>query len=162
VKPGYVIRLASTRDLPAFIAFAERFRGRLRTYPDCPIDIESVVKTFGRCVSSALCFATVVIRVEDGAVVGALLAVTQELWWSRSKEATDVVFHVEEEVAGAGRRLINQYVRWAVTIARVKVITIANSSGEEIDRVAKLFDKEGLERIGSLHQMQVVSRAVAA
>lgn len=143
-----MIREAKTGDMPAFIALVTRFREQLATYPNCPVDRASVVQTFGRCVSSAQHLALVSER--DGEMVGALLAITQELWWSKAKEATDAMIFGSQ---GDGYRMARRYIRWAWRRPHVEIVTLAHSSGGDLRQVERLHKVLGMTTIGIIGQM---------
>lgn len=157
-----MIRPATIGDFPAFSKLCERFRAELSTYPDCPIDKPSVMQTFGRCVNDATKLALV--AEHEGRLTGALLAITQELFWSTAQEATDLIFY-NERPGSDGTHLARRYIRWAHRRPRVRVITLANSTGVQIERFEEFCETMGLVKVGSLHQMavnQAISRRAAA
>ena len=86
----------------------------------------------------------------DGKLVGALLAITQELWWSKAKEATDAMIFGNQ---GDGYRMARRYIRWAWRQPHVEIVTLAHSSGGDLVRVEKLHKVLGLETIGILSQV---------
>lgn len=143
-----MIRHACIADTTEFIALVERFRAVLPTYPGCEVDRMEVLHTFGRCVADARCLALVAER--DGKLTGALLAMTQQLWFSKAKEATDLLTYAEHP--GDGVALLRFFLKWARRQPRVEVITLAQSSGIEIERLRRLYERLGLKTIGSLHQ----------
>jgi hypothetical protein len=150
-----MIRKARPGDLPQVLALCERLRARIETYPNAPLDRNSIVHVFGRCISAATCLALVVVD-NNERVTGLLLGVTQELWWSRAKEATDLILHAEQP--GTGIALARRFVRWAWTVPRVAVVTLAQSSGLDDGRWGEALQAIGFRQIGGLYQL---ARSVA-
>lgn len=150
------VRVATTRDFPGFSRLCDRVRDRLETYPGCPIDLPSLTTTFGKCANSALGLALV--AENAGKIDGALLAWAQELWWSRQREAIDILFYAE--TPGDGPRMLRQMLDWAWSVPRVQVVNLASTFGAGADGVLRLHERLGLKRIG--HIAQIVRPAAAS
>ena len=71
------------------------------------------------------------------------------LWFSKKRSATDFITYAE--TPGDGYRMIRRFVRWAWSIPNVIEITLAQSSGIDIERTAQLYELAGLQRVGNLY-----------
>ncbi len=140
-----MIRNAQVSDLPALMALGRRLHIK-SPYPDVPIDTLTCGATLGQCISSAFGFA--VVAVQDDQMTGLMLGAAVPLWFSKKRSATDFICYAER--AGDGYRMIRRFVQWAWAIPNVVEITLAQSSGIDVDRTAKLYERAGLIRVGSL------------
>ncbi len=141
-----MIRNAMGADMPQLMALGKRLHGK-SPYPDVPIDIQTCGATLGQCINSAFGFAMV--AVHDGKITGFMLGAAVPLWFSRKRSATDFITYAE--TPGDGMRMLRTFVRWAWSIDNVVEITLAQSSGIDVERSAKLYERLGLKRVGSLY-----------
>lgn len=92
----------------------------------------------------------------EGQLVGALLGVTEEYWWTDpkagAKYASDLLFYAKHP--GAGAQMMRQFIQWAWGRPRVVKIETAISSGL-IGGVAadRFYQRLGFEKRGSLYVM---------
>ena len=141
-----MIRNAQVADLPALLALAKRLIVK-SPYSDVPIDTLTFGSTLGQCIQSAFGFA--VAAVHDEKITGFMLAAAMPLWFSKHRSATDFVTYAE--TPGDGYRMMRRFVAWAWSIPNVIEITLAQSSGIDIERTAKLYELIGLHRVGNLY-----------
>lgn len=133
-------------DLPQLLELGRRLHG-LSPYPDVPIDVLTCGATLGQCISSAFGFALVAIH--DGKITGFMMGAAVPLWFSKKRSATDFITYAE--TPGDGYRMIRRFVAWAWSIPNVVEITLAQSSGIDIERTAGLYERVGLQRVGSIY-----------
>lgn len=144
-----MIRDAKVGDFPDVLELCKRLRGQIETYPGAEVDRESVLRVFGQCVGSRMNKALV--AEHDGRLTGLMLGITQELWWSRSREATDLVLYSERP--GDGLRMVRRFVEWAFETPRVVSVTLAQSSGLSTDRSTAILKRLGFTEIGGIAQL---------
>ena len=116
-------------------------------YAGVPIDIQACGQTLGQCVSSA--FGIALVAEHDGEITGLMMGAAVPLWFSRKRYVTDFITYAE--TPGDGLRMIRQFVQWAWSIPMVVEITLAQSSGIDIERAGLIYERLGLKRVGSLY-----------
>ena len=141
-----MIRQARISDLPGIRECAERLHAE-SPYRDVPGDLQTFAHTVGQCISNAFGFAMVAER--DGKITGFMLGAAVPLWFSKKRSASDIVTYSERP--GDGYRLIRAFIDWAWSLPNVIEITMAQSSGIEVERTAKLYERAGLQRVGNLY-----------
>lgn len=141
-----MIRKGVISDFPQFWELGQRLLAQT-PYAELEIDRASVSKTFGHCVNSALgcCF----VAEHGGTLRGIILGVAQDLWWSRSRSASDLIFYAE--VPGDGARLLKAFEEWAWKVPRMGDVTVAQSSGIDVDRMDALYRRRGFRRVGAVY-----------
>ncbi len=140
-----MIRNAQIADLPRIANMIKRLLPQT-PYASLPFDLTLFGQTFGQCISSALGFA--VVSEKDGELDGIMLAAAQPLWFTRGRQATDFVTYAER--SGVGYFMIKRFLDWAWTVPNVVEVTLAQSSGIDIERTIKLYERAGLKRVGSI------------
>lgn len=141
-----MLRNAQVSDLPALMALGKRLHAK-SPYPNVPIDVLTCGATLGQCINSSFGFA--VVAVHDGKITGMMLGAAMPLWFSKRRSATD--FIVYAETPGDGYRMIRRFVDWANSIPNVVEITLAQSSGIDVERTAQIYERVGLQRVGNLY-----------
>jgi hypothetical protein len=140
-----LIRRGKIEDFPQFWELGKRLLEK-SPYAGVEIDRAAVAKTFGFCANSALgcCF----VAENGGKITGVLLGVAQDLWWSRGRSASDLIFY--SETPGDGARLLAEFEKWAWSIPRMSDVTVAQSSGIDVQRTEKLYRRKGYRRVGAV------------
>lgn len=141
-----MIRQARTADLPQLMALGKRLI-ELTPYAEVKIDTLTAAQTLGQCINSA--FGIALVAEHDGKITGLLLGAAVPLWFSKSRSATDIVTYAE--TPGDGYRMIRRFVTWAWSLPLVIEVTMAQSSGVEIERTAQLYERAGLARVGAIY-----------
>lgn len=140
-----MIRPAKTEDLPAIIAAGKRLKSRTE-YAHVTIDVRRVGETLGQCICSALGFA--VVAEHDGKIGGFMLGVAQPIWFSREREAADLITYAERP--GDGIRMIRRFVDWGWSVPNVSVVLLAQTSGLDIERARVLYERVGGQMVGNI------------
>jgi len=140
-----MIRNARIADLPGMRECAERLHEQ-SPYRDVPGDLQTFAHTIGQCISNAFGFAMVAER--EGKITGLMLGAAVPLWFCKKRSASDIVTYAEHP--GDGARMIRAFIQWAWSIPNVIEVTMAQSSGIEVERTAMIYEREGLERVGSI------------
>lgn len=141
-----MIRKGRIEDFPQFWELGKRLL--LQTpYAEIEMDRASIAKTFGQCINSALgcCF----VAEHGGKLTGIILGVAQDLWWSRTRSASDLIFYAE--TPGDGARLLREFESWAWKVPRMGDVTVAQSSGIDVDRMDALYLRRGFRRVGAVY-----------
>ena len=112
-----------------------------------PIDPKILRNNLQVCILSAEHFVVVVEL--KGKIEGVLIGVTHQLWYSKKKQAADLLFNVTEECTGWGAKLMRRFISWAKENPGVKEIMLGTTSGiGDTERIKKLYERMGAVRIG--------------
>jgi hypothetical protein len=141
-----VIRNATLADLAGIKACAQRLHAK-SVYADVPSDVETFARTVCQCVQNAFGFAMV--SVHDDQITGFMLGAAVPLWFSRKRSATDIVTYAEHP--GDGYKMIKAFIDWAWSTPAVVEVTMAQSSGLDVERTGIIYERAGLIRVGSLY-----------
>lgn len=143
-----MIRKATAHDLQAIIEMGYRLCDRT---PQAHVkrDRQAIAQTITSCMNSSLgcCF----VSERDKQLTGVIVGMAQQYWFSRQRQAVDLMFTAER--AGDGLLLLRRYVAWGWAVPGVVEVTLAQSSGIEIERTGKLFEHEGFQRVGGVYSM---------
>lgn len=143
-----MIRKATAYDLQDIIEMGYRLCDRT---PQAHVkrDRPAIAQTLTHCMNSAYgcCF----IAEHSGQLTGVIVGMAQQYWFSRQRQAVDLMFVAER--VGDGPRLLRRYTAWGWSVPGVVEVTCAQSSGIEIERTAELFEHAGFKRVGSVFSM---------
>lgn len=93
---------------------------------------------------------------DQGSPQGFLLGIIDSLFWSQSRYATDIAVYVREGFRHLAPRLFQEFIEWAKSKPRVAHITLGLSSGiGEPDRVGRMYERFGLNRVGGIYYSRV-------
>lgn len=140
-----MIRNAQVADLPGMLKVGRRLQAQ-SPYADIPLDVATCGSTLGHCISNAFGFAMV--SVQKSEITGFMMGAAVPLWFCRKRSATDIVTYAEN--AGDGYKMIKAFIDWSWSIPNVVEITMAQSSGIDVDRGSILYERAGLTRVGNL------------
>lgn len=143
---AFVARRATPNDLQQMIELGYRLCDQT-PYKNIPRDRPAIVRTFTRAMSSQ--FACAFVTERDGKLTGLIVGIAEQLWFSRARYATDLLFYSEHP--GDGRKLLKLFLAWAWKVPGVVEVTMAQSSG--MKSVGSLYRREGLQRVGGLFTM---------
>jgi hypothetical protein len=143
-----MIRKGRIDDLPQFWELGTRLLQQT-PYASIEVDRQCVYRTFAQCINSSLCCCFV--AEHDGKLSGVILGVAQEVWWSRSRSASDLMFYAERP--GDGARLLKEFEKWAWNVPRMGDVTVAQSSGIDVDRMDALYHRRGYRTVGAVYCM---------
>jgi hypothetical protein len=119
-------------------------------YRDIPVDLAKSKQFILFCISSPTQFVQVAER--EGRIEGVLLSFSDEIWFSRKHQSSDMLFYVRPGARGAtGYVLARRYQRWAESQKRIHMYGMTNSfGGSGIVRTDKFMAKLGMTCVGSL------------
>jgi len=111
-----------------------------------PEDLSTFSHTLGHCLNNAFGYA--VVAEHKGELTGFMFGCATPLWFARARAATDIVTYAE--TPGDGYRMIRRFMKWAWSIPNVVEVTLAQSSGLDVERSGKIYERCGLARVGGL------------
>ena len=141
-----MIRQAQIADLPRLLELGRQLH-KDTPYADVPIDTLTCGQTLGQCINNA--FGVAFVAIHDHKITGFMMGVAVPLWFSKKRSATDLITYAE--TPGDGYRMLRRFMQWAWSIPNVVEITIGQSSGIDTERTARLYERAGLIRVGSLY-----------
>jgi hypothetical protein len=143
-----MIRKATLSDVASIEELGLRLKMKT-PYALWPYDRERALKQIRNCISSPIACAFVAEANEM--LVGVILGVAQEMWFSKSRCASDLMFYSER--AGAGYWLLRRFMAWAWGITSVKQILLGQSSGLDIDMVERMYMRLNFRKVGGLYEL---------
>lgn len=149
-----MIRKATTSDLQAIVALGYRLCDRT-PLADIPRDRPAIVHTITQCMASQ--YGCCLVAEHDRQITGVILGIAQQYWFSRKRQATDLMFTAE--TPRDGLRLLRAFVTWAWAVPNVVEVALGQSSGIEVERTGKVFKRLGFEQVGGIYSMRWAQRA---
>lgn len=144
-----MIRKGTSYDLQAVIELGYRLCDRT-PLAKVPRDRPSIVQTITSCMNSQ--FGCCFVAEHNKQLTGVILGTAQQLWFSRKRQAVDLMFTAETPRDGI--RLLRAFVDWAWKVPGVVEVCGAQSSGIEVERTAKVYERLGFERTGGVFSMR--------
>lgn len=148
-----MIRKATAYDLQAIVDLGYRLCDRT-PLADVPRDRPAVVQAITNCMHSQ--FGCCYVAEHDKQITGVILGIAQQYWFSRKRQAVDLMFTAE--TAGDGIQLARAFIEWAWRVPNVVEVALAQSSGLDIERTGKLYQRLGLEHSGGVYSMRWAQR----
>lgn len=139
-----MIRPYTIKDIDKIVALGKKAHEGSDVWGDVVLDERVLRGTLARCMNDKSCFA--VVHETNGEIDGVMLGMTQQLFYSTEKMATDLWTHATR--AGAGASLIRAFRKWAKDRASVIVMGVSYKYGSEDGRV---YERLGLKRAGGMY-----------
>jgi len=90
----------------------------------------------------------------DGKIVGFLMAIKEQHWFSDSKYASDICFCVDPQHGNYAPSMIKRFQKWAMSDKKVTDITLGISSGLDADeRTGRMYQKLGFTKVGGIYSI---------
>lgn len=146
-----MIRKAKFSDIKEIIRICKEAHEKSISF-HVPIDDKEATRSLQIVINSRdhCCFVTEI----DGNIEGVMIGVSNPLWYSRKKQAADLLLYVTEKGKGTGTFLMRRYISWAKKQPGVKEIMIGTVSGIEYERTCKLYERMGAEKIGAIYYIE--------
>lgn len=89
---------------------------------------------------------------EDDKPQGLLLGIIQDLWFSKQRMATDIMFYIREGYRNQAPKIIKRFLAWAESKPRMAQVTLGVSSGIGYpDRIGKMYEHLGMVSVGGIY-----------
>lgn len=99
--------------------------------------------------------AVFVIVDDDNQPQGFLLGIIDELFFSRSRYATDLAMYVSKPYRIWAPFMVKRFIRWAKSKPLVAEVTLGVSAGiGDTDRIGKLYRRLGFQPVGGIYVMR--------
>lgn len=145
-------RLATHKDIPAIIELLTGFHA-VSPMSHIKVRPERVRNTLQQCINQRE-HRVWVAQTDDNPVVGVLVGITNPIWFSDRKQATDLVFAVQAPHSGLGYYLIRRFLAWARNAKGVEEIILSTTFGENKNLDA-VYCKLGFTPIGKVYYQEL-------
>lgn len=143
-----MIRVAQSGDLQKCIDLALSYH-EASAYRQFPPDRHAMLTSLQQLHQQS---TGIVLVAQHGRILTGLLAgFAQELWFSRYRYATDLVFISR---GGDGAGMVKRFCDWAWSIPRVLEVTMGVSSGIHPERAGRLYELLGFENQGGMYTIR--------
>lgn len=144
-------RMAKFGDIPRLIILLRGAHAEFG-HEDAPPDDEHIRNTLQRLINQREGFVSLLDF--DGELKGVFMGVINRLWYSRKRQAVDIIYYVTEDCRGYGARLLTEFIAWARNQPGVVEINLGIMSGfKESDRVERMFHVMGAHRLGGMWRL---------
>jgi hypothetical protein len=142
-----MIRLGGHEDINQIIEIGQKVIDSSLTF-DCSIDVKKASKLLRRSISDKN--MELFVAQEADQVVGFLLAIKDEHWFSKTSYGTDLAFCVLPEHVDQGVWLFRRFMRWCKT--QNLPVMMGLSTGMDVNgRTGAMYEKHGLNQIGGIY-----------
>ncbi|HDS1207483.1 TPA: GNAT family N-acetyltransferase [Shewanella algae] len=146
-----MIRTATHADMNAIVSIGKVTLEKSPTYP-VTLDDNKARYMVRRCISDRS--MEIFVAVVDGEVVGFIMGMMEEHWFSKDCYATDLTFCVLPEHGDQAVWLLRRFIRWAKSFPKVKSILLGVSSGMDADgRIGQLYERHGFTIVGGFYSL---------
>jgi hypothetical protein len=143
-----MIRKATANDLQAVIEMGYRLCDRT-PLAHVKRDRPAIARQLTQCMNSA--FGCCFVSERAGRLTGVIVGIAQQYWFSCQRQAVDLMFTAEHP--GDGLQLLRKFVDWAWHVPGVVEVSMAQSSGIEVERTGQVFERVGFQRVGGVYSM---------
>jgi hypothetical protein len=141
-----MIRLGNHNDINQIIEIGKSVIDRSLTF-DCGVDSDKAGKVLRRAMSDKKMELFVAVKADQ--VVGFLLALKDEHWFSRSMYGTDLAFCVDPAHLDQGVWLFRRFKRWCNS--QNLPIMMGLSTGMDVSgRTGEMYQTHGLKSVGGI------------
>jgi len=90
----------------------------------------------------------------EGVIVGFLLAIKEQHWFSKDKYATDICFVLNDGHGNYAASMIKRFIKWAKEDPKVTDIMLGISSGLDQDgRTGRMYQNLGFTPVGGIYSL---------
>jgi GNAT superfamily N-acetyltransferase len=140
-----MIKLAAHEDIPALVELGREMCAESPLWSRMRYSPESVADTLGKLINHEDGLAC--IAVQDGVVVGAVLAVVEAHWASPDRVASELALFITKSARGRSYavRLVSALVEWG-RARGARFLQAGTSTGVNVDLTARIYERAGFER----------------
>ena len=144
------VRLAKSDDITAALEL-----GRVtldRSVINGDLDLLHARRAMLRCINDAN--MSMWVAEHKGKLVGFLMVIREQHWFSKSRYAADICFCVHPQHGNYAPSMIRKYIKWAKEDERVVDINLAISSGLDQDgRAGRMYQNLGFTPVGGVYSL---------
>lgn len=143
-----MIRPAVLNDVPAIIALGEHVIQRSPLLHS-KIDPLKARKAIFQTIHNKSHLALVAEK--DGVVVGCLLGLVVDYWYSKDRYATDLAFYVDSQHGDVAPWLMKRFIKWARAQKNVVDVLMGISTGlDKQGDAGRMYEKLGFSAAGGM------------
>lgn len=145
--PELAIRRLAEADAVQAVGLARAFHAA-SAYSHLKLSLAKVDAIVEAAIHDPDRFCTVLVTVQDDALVGYLMAVVHEHYFSQALTCSDLGFWIEpaHRTPFAARTMILELERWAFGVKRVNDISLGVSSGIADAGILRFYERMGYTR----------------
>lgn len=142
-----MIRPATTVDIPRMVALGRVMHGESPVFCRLAFDADKSAATIANVIASESGFAYV--SEHDGVVIGGMLAMVTQHWFSPDLVACDLALFIDPEYRGgmSAVRLVSAYADWAKGTGAA-LVQMGVMTGVSVDKTEALMHRLGWHRSG--------------
>lgn len=146
-----MIRQGRFSDIKGIIKVFEEAHDKSVSF-HVPINIKELTKSLQIIINSRehCCFVTEI----DGQIEGVMLGVSNPMWYTRMRQATDLFLYTTDKGKGTGAWLMRRFISWAKRQPGVKEIMVGVSSGIDYERTIELYKRMGAKQVGAMFYIE--------
>ena len=152
-QPKTIIRDIEQHDIAEVMALGEMLHEE-SVYRDIPYDADSVLTTLAQAMYHRDYYFRGAFH--TGTLTGAMIGFLAPYFFSKEFFANEVSIYVHPDKRGASaaNRLIRDFIEWGKERG-AREVSLSITSGIKPERTAKLYDKIGVSRVGTIHKMEL-------
>ena len=152
----YIVEHARILDIPELLEIAVQFWNESTHYKKRPINLDKVKTQLQTLILYPSQGCVLVVKDEDGKILGGFLGGLQEEWQSDSLMAFDYCLFVRPKCRGSRTAylLITAFKEWAKE-AGAKWIQCGTATGIDTEKTIRFYKKIGFEHTGSFLELQI-------
>jgi len=129
------------------LALAREMHAESASHRFMRLNEQKLVEQFRRASISEDAYFSLAVR--DGAVLGGLLGVIYDQYFSDERAATELAWFMSKSARGssAAVRLLHHFEEWA-SARGARAVLLGQSTGVDIDRTTRLYGKLGYMTVG--------------
>ena len=148
------IRIANVPDVKAIVEIAYELIAE-SAYDGIKVD-ESKFRLACAGLMGSKNGLVLVIVDDDDKPQGFLMGIIDELFFSRSRYATDLAVYVRKGYRHLAPRMFKEFIAWAKSKPRIVEITLGVSSGiGNTERIGKMYESLGFASVGGLYMQRI-------
>lgn len=142
------VREAEFKDIKSIVGLLEKAHDEFGkdSVPFCP---DTTRNTMQRAINQRE--HAVFVLIENHRLVGVLVGLCNPGWYTKKRVISDLIYYVDEEHRGHGKRLLVSFKAWAERTKNVGVITLGITSGFDTERTEKMLNLFGFEKEGGYY-----------
>lgn len=143
------VKVAVFSDSKALVALFKEAHSEYGSATFCP---ETTRNTVQRAINQPN--SGIFILCIDKEIVGALIAVMNQLWYSRERQIADLIYYVKPTARGHGSKLLTAYLGWAREQKHVGEIMLGITSGSDTEgRIATMLQHFSMSPVGANYRL---------
>jgi hypothetical protein len=144
------VRLANYDDITGAMEVGKRLLSR--SVIKASVDDMHARKVMLRAINDAN--LSLWVAEHNGKIVGFLMALKEQQWFSKDKVASDICFVLDDNHGNYARPMVSRFIKWAKSDPKVTDISLGISSGLDQDgRTGRMYQNLGFTPVGGVYSL---------